>query len=139
MVINGVERLACKTLIRDVTGDGNTVITIEPLRNMKVQKDLMVDQGTFFDKYRAVMPFLINDDPPGGKERPQSPQERGRFEDSTNCILCAECYSSCPVVREKNPAFIGPAAVVNVIERNTASPQDGKAPGPRSRKRRLAV
>jgi succinate dehydrogenase / fumarate reductase iron-sulfur subunit len=114
MVINDTERLACKTLIQDVVGDNNTVITVEPLRCLPVEKDLMVDQSRFFETYRAVKPFLINDEPaPGGRERIQSPEERVRFDDATNCILCAACYSSCPVVQEKNPAFIGPAAVVN--------------------------
>jgi len=113
MVVNGTERLACKTLIKDLVGNDGSVITVEPLRSMPVQKDLMVDQGRFFDNFRAVKPYLINDEPAGGKERPQTPEERQRFDDTTNCILCAACYSSCPVIREKNPAFIGPAAVVN--------------------------
>jgi len=113
MVINGVERLACKTLIKEITDDANFVITVEPLQGMLVQKDLMVSQDTFFENYRAVMPFLINDEPTDGKERIQSPEERVVFDDTTNCILCAACYSSCPVIQKKNPAFIGPAAVVN--------------------------
>jgi succinate dehydrogenase / fumarate reductase iron-sulfur subunit len=113
MVVNGTERLACKTLIKDVINDNNTVITVEPLRCLPVEKDLMVDQSRFFETYRAVKPYLIQDEPAGEKERIQSPEERARFDDATNCILCAACYSSCPVVQEKNPAFIGPAAVVN--------------------------
>ncbi|OHD72364.1 MAG: succinate dehydrogenase iron-sulfur subunit [Spirochaetes bacterium RBG_16_49_21] len=113
MVINGIERLACKTLIKDVADDNNSAITVEPLRCMPVQKDLMVDQGRFFETYRAVKPFLINEEPADGKERIQTPEERSRFDDATKCILCAACYSSCPVIQEKNPAFIGPAAVVN--------------------------
>ena len=40
------------------------------------------------------------------------PQERSKFDDPTKCILCASCHSSCPVVAEKDPDFIGPAAVV---------------------------
>lgn len=113
MMVNGVERLACKTLIKDVASAENSSITIEPLKSLPVQKDLMVDQGSFFDNYRSVKPFLINDEPTGGKERIQTQQERDRFDDATKCILCACCYSACPVVREKNPNFIGPAAVVN--------------------------
>lgn len=113
MIVNGTERLACKTLIRDVADETNSVITIEPLKCLPVQKDLMVDQGRFFEAYRAVKPYLINDTPAGGKERLQTVEERARFDDATNCILCASCYSSCPVVRGTNPDFIGPAAVVN--------------------------
>lgn len=113
MVINGTERLACKTLIGDVTGGDNSIITIEPLRGMPVQKDLMVDQTKFLNYYRSVKPFLINDEDPGGKERSQSPEERARFDDPTNCILCAACYSSCPVIQGENKEYIGPAAIVN--------------------------
>ena len=112
MLINGSERLACKTLVRDVSGE-SPVITVQPLRGLPVQKDLMVDQDRFFSAFRSVKPYLINDAPAGGRERIQSPEERARFDDPTNCILCAACYSSCPVVRETNPKFIGPAAVVN--------------------------
>jgi succinate dehydrogenase iron-sulfur subunit len=113
MVINGVERLACKTLIRDVVVDTNSVITVEPLRAMPVQRDLMVDQGRFFENFRAVRPFLIADEWTDGKERIQTPEERARFDDPTSCILCASCYSSCPVVQKENPDYIGPAAIVN--------------------------
>lgn len=77
---------------------------------MTVQRDLIVDQADFFDKYRSIQPFLINDDPVPEKERPQSPEERMKFDDTTNCILCASCYSACPVL-EENKAFLGPAAV----------------------------
>jgi len=113
MVVNGIERLACKTLIKDIANAPNSVITVEPLRCMPVQKDLMVDQDRFFENYKAIMPFLINDEPMDGKERIQTPEERVMFDDATNCILCAACYSSCPVIQDKNPVFIGPAAVVN--------------------------
>lgn len=113
MFINGSERLACKTLIKDVARESGAVITVEPLRGLPVQKDLMVDQEKFFQAYRSVKPYLINDMPVEGRERAQSPRERARFDELTNCILCAACYSSCPVIRDKNPDFIGPAAIVS--------------------------
>jgi succinate dehydrogenase / fumarate reductase iron-sulfur subunit len=112
MVVNGKERLACKTLIKDVVDDQNTTIKVEPLRTLPVQRDLMVDQDRFFDNYMAVKPYLINDEPPPEAERRQSPEERAVFDDGTSCILCASCYSACPVVRETNPRFLGPAAAV---------------------------
>jgi succinate dehydrogenase / fumarate reductase, iron-sulfur subunit len=113
MVINGAERLACKTLVKDVAGDGSAPIRVGPLKSMPVQRDLMVDQYRFFETYREMKPFLINDEPAGARERIQTSEERARIDDATNCILCAACYSSCPVIREKNQKFIGPAAVVN--------------------------
>jgi len=111
MLINGIEKLACKTLVKDVATEG-AMVTIEPLRAMPVQRDLMVDQEAFFAKYRSVKPFFIPAQEPPERELLQSPQQRSRFDDTTKCILCAACYSSCPVEQAKNPAFIGPAAAV---------------------------
>lgn len=112
MVINGKERLACKTLVKEVAGKEGDTITVEPLRTLPVQRDLMVDQEPFFKNYRKVKPYLIIDQKPPEKEWLQSPEERKAIEDATKCILCASCFSACPVKQEKNPHFLGPAAVV---------------------------
>jgi len=112
MTINGVERLACKTLIRDVADEENAVVTIEPLRSLPVQRDLMVDYARFFDFYRVVKPFLIPAKKAEHAETVQTPDERSKFDDPTKCILCASCHASCPVVARKDSDFIGPAAVV---------------------------
>jgi succinate dehydrogenase / fumarate reductase iron-sulfur subunit len=114
MRINGKDRLACKTLIKEVAEQDGATITVEPLRYLPVQRDLIVDQADFFAKYRSVNPFLINDAPVAEKERIQSQDERMRFDDTTNCILCAACYSACPIFA-KQPAFIGPAAIVQAF------------------------
>jgi succinate dehydrogenase / fumarate reductase iron-sulfur subunit len=111
MRINGQERLACKTLIQDVVTAESKTIRLEPLRGFPVEKDLMVDQQMFFERYRAVKPFLINEEPVNQKERIQSQEERAAFDDATNCILCSACYSACPVF-ESNRDFLGPAAIV---------------------------
>ncbi|MFA0753167.1 MAG: hypothetical protein IMHGJWDQ_000938 [Candidatus Fervidibacter sp.] len=107
MVINGKNRLACKTLVKDL----KQPITIEPLRGFRVIKDLVVDMEPFFAKYRAVMPYLINDEPPPKRERLQSPEERQLYDDTTKCILCACCTTSCPVFWA-NSQYLGPAALV---------------------------
>ncbi|MBX5444964.1 succinate dehydrogenase iron-sulfur subunit [Sphaerobacter sp.] len=108
MRINGRNRLACKVLIRDV----GTNITIEPLVGFRVIRDLVVDMEPFFNAYKSVLPFLINDDPAPTTERLQSPEDRERFDDTTKCILCACCTSSCPITWT-NDEFVGPAAIVN--------------------------
>lgn len=113
MLIDGQERLACKTLLRDLEAAEGSSIRIEPLKGLPLQRDLMVDQESFFSAYRSVKPYLINAEPAGSKERKQSQAEREEIDDATKCILCASCYSACPVIRDKNPAFIGPAAVLN--------------------------
>jgi succinate dehydrogenase / fumarate reductase, iron-sulfur subunit len=114
MRINGKDCLACKTLIRDVAPKDGETITIEPLRHFPVERDLIVDQSGFFERYRSVKPFLINDQPPSQGERLQSPMERMAFDDATNCILCSACLSACPILGE-NPAFLGPSAVVQAF------------------------
>jgi succinate dehydrogenase / fumarate reductase iron-sulfur subunit len=114
MRINGKDRLACKTLIKDLTAREGDTITIEPLRHFPVQRDLIVDQTEFFQKYKAVKPYLINDTLPAEKERIQSQEERMVFDDTTNCILCASCYSACPIP-EDHPAFLGPAAIAQAF------------------------
>jgi len=108
MVINGANGLACVQLIQDV----GTSISLEPIRGLPVIKDLVVDMEPFFAQYRSVLPYLINSDEPGYKERLQAPEDRERFDDTTKCILCACCTTSCPVYWG-NSDYVGPAAIVN--------------------------
>jgi len=110
MRINGKNRLACKTLIKDVNPD--KPITVEPIKGLPVEKDLIVDMEPFFDAYREVMPFLITTGNEPTRERIQSQQDRERFDDTTKCILCAACTTSCPVFWNDGQYF-GPAAIVN--------------------------
>ncbi|MEY4418553.1 MAG: hypothetical protein RIQ88_991 [Actinomycetota bacterium] len=109
MRINGRNRLACKTLIKDL--DITQPIYVEPIKGLNVEKDLVVDMNPFYQAYKDVKPFLIASDNPE-KERLQSPEDRARFDDTTKCILCAACTSSCPVFWTDNQYF-GPAAIVN--------------------------
>ncbi|MDB4516693.1 succinate dehydrogenase iron-sulfur subunit [Crocinitomicaceae bacterium] len=114
MRINGQDGLACKTLVKEVAEEDGATVVVEPLRHLPVQRDLIVDQAEFFEKYKSIKPFLINDEAVAEKERIQSPEERLQFDDTTNCILCASCYSACPIP-EEHPAFIGPAAIAQAF------------------------
>jgi succinate dehydrogenase / fumarate reductase, iron-sulfur subunit len=110
MRINGRNRLACKVLLKDI---GTEEIVIEPMMGLPVIKDLIVDMTSFWEHYRSVNPyFMCPDEPvPDGKERLQSPEERERFDDTTKCILCACCTTSCPSFWV-NGKYVGPAAIV---------------------------
>jgi len=109
MRINGANKLACKILVKDV-GDR---IQVEPILGLPVLKDLIVDMEPFFAHYRSVMPYFVNDSPvpADGRERLQSAADRAIFDDSTKCILCAACTTSCPSFWA-NGDYVGPAAIV---------------------------
>jgi succinate dehydrogenase / fumarate reductase, iron-sulfur subunit len=110
MLINGVNALACKLLVKDL----KQPISVEPIRGLPLIKDLIVDMEPFFKGYKAVMPWLVTDgdEPHPDRERLQSPTERERYDDTTKCILCAACTTSCPIFWS-DEHYIGPAAIVN--------------------------
>jgi succinate dehydrogenase / fumarate reductase iron-sulfur subunit len=109
MLINGRNRLACKLRVEQL---GKRRITIAPLPGLPVVKDLVVDMEDFFEKYRSIQPFLVTHTTEPERERPQSPEQRARFDDTTKCILCAACTSSCPSFWAQS-SYVGPAAIVN--------------------------
>jgi succinate dehydrogenase / fumarate reductase iron-sulfur subunit len=108
MLINGRNRLACKIRIDQL----GSKVSIAPLPGLRVIKDLVVDMEDFFAKYRSVMPFQVDEGPMPARERLQSPEDRARYDDTTKCILCAACTSSCPSFWAKD-SYVGPAAIVN--------------------------
>jgi succinate dehydrogenase / fumarate reductase iron-sulfur subunit len=108
MRINGRNYLACKALLKDLH---SKKITVEPLLGLRVIKDLIVDMEGFFAHYKSVTPYFINNEPPPPQERFQSIEERERFDDTTKCILCACCTTSCPSFWASDQYF-GPAAIV---------------------------
>jgi succinate dehydrogenase iron-sulfur subunit len=109
MRINGRNRLACKTLVKDINPE--KPITVEAIKGLPLLKDLVVDMEPFFDAYKAIHPYLITTGQEPSRERLQSPEDRERFDDTTKCILCAACTTSCPVYWTEGQYF-GPQAIV---------------------------
>jgi len=109
MRINGRNRLACKTLIKDL--NIKKPVVVEAIKGLPLEKDLVVDMEPFFAAYRVVMPFLIPEGHEPTKERLQTIEDRARFDDTTKCILCAACTTSCPVFWSDGQYF-GPQAIV---------------------------
>jgi succinate dehydrogenase / fumarate reductase, iron-sulfur subunit len=109
MRINGVNHLACKILMQDL----GEKVTVEPILGLPVIKDLVVDMEPFFDHYKSVMPFFVNNSPvpADGRERLQTQFDREAFDDTTKCIMCACCTTSCPSFWA-NGKYVGPAAIV---------------------------
>jgi len=111
MTVNGKARWTCRTHIDLVQGE-NREITIAPLRNLPVIRDLVTDMREFFDKWaRAKGQFegtrTRNDD--FARVSPES-ESRKQVDAAIECIGCAVCYSSCDVVAQ-NPDYLGPAAL----------------------------
>ena len=109
MRINGRNRLACKTLIKDL--NIKKPVVVEAIKGLPLEKDLVVDMEPFFQAYRDVMPFLISEGHDPTKERLQTIEDRAVFDDTTKCILCACCTTSCPVFWSDGQYF-GPQAIV---------------------------
>lgn len=119
MFINGRYKLACSTLISEIGRD----VIIHPLPHMPIIRDLVVDLTTFFEKYKVIKPYVVPIKPPPEKEWIQSPKQRSKINDSTDCILCAACYSSCPSVWT-GKKYLGPAAILQAY-RFAADSRDG--------------
>ena len=130
MRINGRSALACKENIRNelarlekiaennyhnyetnTTAESLPEITISPMGNMPVIKDLVVDMSSFWQNLEAVEPYVSTK----ARQIPereflQTPTERDKLNQTGNCILCGACYSECNA-REVNPDFVGPHAL----------------------------
>jgi len=130
MRINGANSLACKMLVARLVkkGSSSARIQVEPILGLRVLKDLIVDMEPFFDHYRSVQPFFITKSAPpdNGRERLQSIEDRARFDDTTKCILCAACTTSCPSFWA-NERYVGPAAIVQAHRFIFDSRDDGYA------------
>ncbi len=107
MVINGRSDLACRSQVHAL---GTETVTVEPLPNLPVLKDLAVDMDHFLEKNQEVQPWLQPAGPDPDRERLVDPVQWAEAEPYTNCILCACCYSVCPAA-ERDAEYLGPAAL----------------------------
>lgn len=107
MVINGMFDLACR---KDLNSLDSSVVVIEPLPNLEIKKDLIVDLDPFWEALKKVKPYIINqEERPAGGFRINEKEMEEIFQ-YTNCVMCACCYSVCPVV-SRDKTYYGPAAL----------------------------
>ncbi len=123
MRINGRSALACKENVGSelerleflpgshAAKDTLPEITVAPMGNMPVIKDLVVDMSSFWNHLEEVEPYIST----SARQVPereflQTPTERSRLDQMGNCIMCGACYSECNA-REVNPDFVGPHAL----------------------------
>jgi succinate dehydrogenase / fumarate reductase, iron-sulfur subunit len=134
MFINGRPRLACNTQLAEL---GTPVVTVAPLPNFQIIRDLVPDLRPMFDAHAALMPHIIRDDTaelfePTG-EFLQTPQELEHFLQFTYCIKCGCCMAACPTMAT-DPAYSGPMPLAQ-SHRYNADSRDG---GFNTRKKVLA-
>ncbi len=119
MRVNGVEKLTCITMIKDVTRNGATV-TVEPLRNFPIVSDLVVDLGPLYRRMEQVgaRPVAPLDELPAEDSRGIAPDRDapdGMLR-LTDCIECGCCISACPVPLT-NANYLGPAVLAGAHQR----------------------
>lgn len=109
MRVNGVEKLTCITLIRDVTHEDG-ILRVEPLRNFPVVSDLAVDMGVFYRKMERVGARAVQPVPEAQIEKPPSEwePEDSQYIRLSDCLECGLCISACPVMAT-TPDYLGPA------------------------------
>jgi fumarate reductase iron-sulfur subunit len=111
MNVDGEPKLTCGTFLSDYAPGP---VTVEPLANFPVVRDLVVDLSDFMQKLPRVKPWIIRDDGNISVEPDveylQTPEELDAYKQFSMCINCMLCYAACPVYG-LDPDFIGPAAI----------------------------
>ena len=111
--INGRNRWSCRTAIGDL---GSGPLTVEPLPNYPVIKDLVVDMAPFFERYRRVRAEFVPAQPGRpdfASVRPDS-AERQDIDRHVECITCGICYGSCGMAAASD-SYLGPAALTRAF------------------------
>ncbi|MCF7876356.1 succinate dehydrogenase iron-sulfur subunit [Candidatus Bipolaricaulota bacterium] len=125
MLINGENRLACKTHLIDLVSENETRIKVSPLPGFPVIKDLVVELESFFDQDEEVKPYLIAENgSETEEERLQTPEELGQIQEATECIMCGACTSACPTYWD-NKKYLGPGAFVKAFRWERDSRDEG--------------
>lgn len=125
MIINGKPRLACFTKISELNSN---IVTVEPMNNFPIIRDLAVRFERLFDTHHKVKPYLIREDTEistNTKELLQSPEELEQYIQFSNCIKCGLCNSACPTMATDS-SFVGPQALAQAYRYVADSRDKGK-------------
>ena len=125
MTINGSEKLACRTSLREEL-ERHGHITVAPLRHLPVIKDLVVDMASFWEKISDVHPWLVSvARPVHNGVSTQMKHANPQFQNVDACIMCGACVAAC-TVHEVSKGFVGPAALAKV-DRFLSDPRESPA------------
>ena len=125
LMVNGVPKLGCKTFLRDHYPQK---ISLEPLANFPIERDLVVVMDDFIKKLEEIKPYIIPE-----KEKclsegtyQQTPEQMDKFKQYSMCINCGLCYAACPQYA-LDKKFTGPAALALLARYNRDSRDNGEA------------
>lgn len=129
MRLNGHAKLACKTKVVDIAPNGET-IAVEPMGNLPLIKDLVVDMNPFWDKVKAVEPWLRPAGPEPEREYVVPNEAMLKLAGVMDCIMCGACVSDCTVLEGElvqgkpyRETFLAPAALAKAY-RFVGDPRD---------------
>jgi len=125
MQINGKPSLACYTKISELNSN---VVTVEPMHNFPIIRDLAVDFKQMFATHKKMKPYIVREDSevtPGTKEFLQTPEDVEKYLQFSYCIKCGLCNSSCPTMAT-DTSFIGPQGLAQAYRYVADNRDDGK-------------
>jgi succinate dehydrogenase / fumarate reductase iron-sulfur subunit len=125
MQINGKPSLACYTKISELNSN---VVTVEPMHNFPIIRDLAVDFKQMFVTHKKIKPYIVREDSevtPGTKEFLQTPEDVEKYLQFSYCIKCGLCNSSCPTMAT-DTSFIGPQGLAQAYRYVADNRDDGK-------------
>ena len=125
MQINGKPSLACYTKISELNSN---VVTVEPMHNFPIIRDLAVDFKQMFATHKKMKPYIIREDSeitPGTKEFLQTPEDVEKYLQFSYCIKCGLCNSSCPTMAT-DESFIGPQGLAQAYRYVADNRDEGK-------------
>ncbi len=127
MIVNDYPHLACHTQIEEFESD---TLTVRPLHNMPIIKDLVPALDSVFAKHTGIKPYIIRSDKEEmehpTREYGQSPDQIHSWEQFAYCIKCGICVAACPT-SASDPLFLGPQALAQVYRYCADSRDDGGA------------
>jgi succinate dehydrogenase / fumarate reductase iron-sulfur subunit len=126
IIVNNYPHLACHTQIEEFQ---SMILTVKPLANLTIIKDLVVDSTLMFERHKSVKPYIIRSDTvemeTPTREFLQTTGELDAFEQFSYCVKCGICLAACPT-SASDRLFMGPQALAQCYHYNADTRDDGK-------------
>lgn len=123
MMINGIAKLVCETLLMNYAPGP---LRVQPLDHFPVIRDLVIDMDDFLAKLSRIRPWIVGKDKiEPEREYLQTPEQLETYKQFSMCINCALCFAACPVYG-LDPAYAGPAIIALALRYNLDSRDQGE-------------